>query len=471
MRTRLSLRGRLFVALFLTAAVPSALLLLGSSLLLREIVVGTGSAGPWDEVAASGSALLDALAHDAEQAGAAAISLEVTEAATRHRDQLSESVRLSRLYAFLGERVLGRLPWVAGGGFLIVAGLSLWSAKQVSRTLSRPVREIVQWTERMGRDEPLPLPDPLREGREIREFKALRQALRTMEGALRQARTREVAEARNRSWSEMARRIAHDLKNPLTPMRMAARTAAQSTDPQAVQAGEVLLEEIARLDELSRSFAQFGRPPEGPPSPVDLNELVLGLAQRIDPEGTLVEVEIQSPAPGVGAAVWPGSELGARGGPQAPFFVEGHPVALERVVRNLVANALDAAAATTGRTGVSEPVRIVLSGIRLGAGSGAAGAGSGAAGTGLGAPLTSAFGHIEIEILDRGPGLPSGDEARIWEPDFTTKRRGTGLGLPLVRQVIEAHGGTVHAETRVDGGASFRVRIPALEPPRTTEVA
>lgn len=459
MRTRLSLRGRLFVALFLTAAVPSALLLLGSSLLLREIVVGTGSAGPWDEVAASGSALLDALARDAEQEGAAAISLEVTESATRHRDQLSESVRLSRLYAFLGERVLGRLPWVAGGGFLIVAGLSLWSAKQVSRTLSRPVREIVQWTERMGRDESLPLPDPLREGREIREFKALRQALRTMEGALRKARTREVAEARNRSWSEMARRIAHDLKNPLTPMRMAARTAAQSTDPQAVQAGEVLLEEIARLDELSRSFAQFGRPPEGPPSPVDLNELVMGLARRIDPEGILVEVEIQSFEPGVGAAAWLGSAAGASG-PQAPFFVEGHPVALERVVRNLVANALDAAAATAGHTGVSEPVRIVLSGTR-----------SGAASAGSGARPTPVFDRIEIEILDRGPGLPPGDEARIWEPDFTTKRRGTGLGLPLVRQVIEAHGGTVHAETRVDGGAAFRVRIPALEPPRTTEVA
>jgi signal transduction histidine kinase len=401
-----SLRGRLFVALFLTAAVPTGLLLVGGSLAFREVVVGTGSAGPWDEVAESGQILLDRVLGDP------AVDPELREAAQRHRTLLSESLRFSRLYAFLGDRVLFLLPAVAGGLFVLAAGLSLWSAKQVSRSLSRPVRDIVTWTEALGRGEPLPARDVARESLEIREVQELRRGLRAMEAELATGRTRELREARNRSWSEMARRIAHDLKNPLTPMQMAARTAAASPDPAASQAGQVLLEEIGRLDELSRSFAQFGRPPEGPPSAVELEELLEHLGRRLDPEGRLLEVSV------------PGGEV----------FVEGHPIALERVVRNLVANALDAQASREE----NERPPVELS-------------------------LDVEPGCARIAVRDRGPGLPPGSEDRIWEPDFTTKRRGTGLGLPLVQQVLEAHGGSVTARNRPGGGAEFEVLLPLMQ--------
>jgi signal transduction histidine kinase len=401
-----SLRGRLFLALFLTAAVPTILLLVGGSLVLREVVVGTGSAGPWDEVAESGQELLGRILDDPDA------DPELRASAERHRGLLSESLRFSRIYAFLGDRVLLLLPLVAGGIFVFAAGLSLWSAKQVSRSLSRPVRDIVRWTESLGRGEPLPAHDPQQEEREIREVRALRSGLRAMEGELAVARARELREARNRSWTEMARRIAHDLKNPLTPMQMAARTAARSGDPAAAQAGEVLLEEIARLDELSRSFAQFGRPPEGPPSLVDMGELLVHLGRRIDPEGTQLEIR--------GA----GSEV----------FVSGHPVALERVVRNLVANALDAQVAA-GPGEKPGPVQI---------------------------ELETTGDRLILRVLDRGPGIPAGAADRIWEPEFTTKRRGTGLGLPLVRQVVEVHGGRVTARQREGGGAIFEVSLPRI---------
>jgi signal transduction histidine kinase len=420
-----SLRGRLFLALFLTAAVPTGLILVGGALAFREVVVATGSAGPWDQVAASGQQLLERIL-----AGPGA-DPELVAAAELHREQLSESVRFSRLYAFLGERVLRLLPLVAGGLVLLAAGLSLWSAKQVSRSLSRPVREIVTWTEALGRGEPLPPPDPTREAREIREVRGLRSALRGMEAELARARAREVREARTRSWTEMARRIAHDLKNPLTPMQMAARTAAASEDPAAARAGEVLLEEIARLDELSRSFAQFGRPPEGPPSRVDLEELVTHLSHRIDAEGDRLELEL----------------------PGQPVWVVGHPVALERVIRNLVANAMDASvAAQSGRTPGEDVARVRIELEPL-------------------AQVSGGHPVARIRVLDRGKGLPAGDEARIWDPEFTTKRRGTGLGLPLVRQVLEAHEGEVRAWQRDGGGAVFEVTLPlapdeAGPPPR-----
>ncbi len=419
-----SLRGRLFVALFLTAAVPAAILLVTGSLAFREVVVVTGSAGPWDQVAESGRTLLDRIIDDPAQ------DPDIRAAAELHREQLSESVRFSRLYAFLGERILRLLPLFAGGLFVLAAGLSLWSAKQVSRSLSRPVGEIVAWTEAMGRGEPLPPSDPAREGREIREVRALRDALRDMEGELVEARAREVREARTRSWTEMARRIAHDLKNPLAPMQMAARTAARSADPAAAQAGEVLLDEIARLDELSRSFAQFGRPPEGPPSPVELAELLEHLVRRIDPDGE--EVVLHRSA--------------------EPLYVEGHPVALERVIRNLVVNALDAVAPVRAAAAgeVDAPPRPVEVELR---------------------PDPDSSGLVRILVLDRGGGIPDAEADRIWDPEFTTKRKGTGLGLPLVRQVVDAHGGRVTARNRPGGGAVFEIILPRIPEPAPDRVA
>jgi len=400
-----SLRGRLFLALFLSAAIPTAVLLLGGSLLLREVVMGTGSAGPWDAVANSGQALLSALEAESLAQG------ELARLAAEHREQLSASVRLSRLYAFLGERTLALLPPVAFGFFLLGIGISLWSAKQLSKTFVRPVRELVEWTETVGRGEPLPPPNPVEEAQEIREMQGLRAALRGLERDLARGRARELQEARNRSWSEMARRVAHDLKNPLAPMRMAARTAAGSSDPVAAEAGKVLGEEIDRLDTLARSLAQFGRPSEGPTSAVDLRELLTLLVRRTDPAQRLVALTL----------------------PTEESYVKRHPDALERALRNLLANALEATPEDR------LPVELILSGRE--------------------AELWT------LEVLDRGSGLPEGEEGRIWEPDFTTKRRGTGLGLPLVRQVFEAHGGSVQVHRRPGGGTEFWVQLPKIPAP------
>jgi signal transduction histidine kinase len=75
---------------------------------------------------------------------------------------------------------------------------------------------------------------------------------------------------------------------------------------------------------------------------------------------------------------------------------------------------------------------------------------------------------VEVRVLDSGPGIPPENLERIWEPDFTTKSRGTGLGLALVRQTVQMHGGQVAARNRPEGGAEFRVILPIS--PATSEV-
>jgi signal transduction histidine kinase len=408
-----TVHGRLFWVLAGVALVPVTLVLLAGALVFREFVVTTGTAGAWDQVAASGRELLE------EVEELPTPPAELRAAADRHREGLAESVRFSRLYSFLGERVLVLLPALALFVFVLACIVALVTAGWLARSFADPVEELVRWTERLGAGAPLPArgTDGSRAsgGRgELKEFLALREALRDTERSLNVAKAREAERIRTQSWAEMARRVAHELKNPLTPMALAADTVAASDAPDVATAGEVLREEIRRLDHLARAFSQLGRPVEGPPSRVDLTELLSALARRLSTEGAPIRIDL----------------------PGEPVEVVGHLDALERVARNLVANAQEAHSAARGEPSRPPPpveVRLTRTGE----------------------------GGAEIRVLDRGPGVPDEILDRIWEPEFTTKRRGTGLGLALVRQAILAHGGEVSARNRDGGGAEFVVRLPA----------
>lgn len=396
-----SFRKRLFLALLAAGLLPAAVAVGAGTLALRETVASSGTAGPWAQVAESGQELLDRV-EDRE------LDPALDRAAQRHRRALSESVRFSRIYALLTDRVLRVLPLMALAVGVFTAVVALVMARGLTGSFSGPVQELVEWTRRIARDEPLP--PPSEEGSGVREFDQLADALRTMASQLEEARRREVQNARLRSWTQMARRVAHEIKNPLTPMRMAAATVSRRDDPATAEAARVLTEEIARLDEMARSFSQLGKMPEGPTSDVDLRELLDGLARsHAGPED---RVEVEAPA-------------------GEPPMVRGHHDALQRVFRNLLVNALEAAEGEPGHVDVRlEPVA----------------------------------GAVRVRIQDRGPGIPDDALDRIWEPGYTTKRRGTGIGLPLVRQTIEAHGGEVEAGNAPHGGAEFVVILPREGP-------
>ncbi|HEX9107347.1 MAG TPA: ATP-binding protein [Longimicrobiales bacterium] len=394
------LERRLFGWLLLVAVVPPFILLaLGTW-------IGAGSIGwiatlePWDRVAESGRAVFEAAARDSARDPALAAAV------ARHRADLSESLVLARRWSFVAHRVSGLLPAIALTLMALLATLALAVARLLARELARPIAELVQWTERIGREQALPPPTPEEEN-EVREVQALRAAARRAAAALADARRRALEAERVRVWGEMARRVAHEMKNPLTPLRLAAHRL-EGGSPDAAEPLTVIREETARLEELAQQFAALGRPVEGPTSPVDVPELLASLLASDVPPG--IETELVA-------------------GESVPL-VEAHYDGLVRAFRNLLRNAVDAV------DGAGHPRRIR-------------------------ATVTAGEDDVVALLEDSGPGLPPDAGERIFEPDFTTKARGAGLGLAIVRQAVLAEGGHITAWTRPEGGAAFQVRLPA----------
>lgn len=392
-----SFQRRILLALLGVGLVPATLLLLGGTLFVRLGVSTAGTAGPWSSLAESGQTLFDAVAE-------AEIADTVVQGAVRaHQETLSQSLRLSRVFELVADRILTLLPLLAIFLAVLIGGLSFLVARQLSRGFSRPINDLVGWTALIGRNEPLPPPGPA-DTRGVQEFSLLREALREMAKDLEEGRRQAIQAAKLRSWTEMARRVAHELKNPLTPMQMAATTVARMENEAAREAGAVLLEEIARLDEMARTFSQFGKMPEGPPSEVDIGELLEVLIRQHEDLGPTLSLDSPAPLP----------------------FVRAHYDALLRCFRNLLLNAIHAS---------GEGGRILVK-------------------------ARHHEGSVRVEIRDSGPGIPPDHLADIWEPDFTTKNRGTGLGLPMVKQTITALHGTVDGRNNPDGGAVFLVELP-----------
>ena len=392
-----SFQRRILLALLAVSLVPAALLLLMWTVGVQWIVSFVGTAGPWSSVAESGQLLLEAV----DTLGIRDPVLE--QAARAHEQVLSDGYRLSGYFSLLADRALSFLPLLALGLALVLGGASYLVSRQLSKGFSRPIRDLVRWTEIIGRNEALPAEDPA-DTRGVEEFSVLRDSLRAMARDLEEGRRQSIHAEKLRSWTEMARRVAHELKNPLTPMRMAADNVSRLEGHTAQEAGAVLREEIGRLDEMARTFSQFGKMPEGPPSEVDLVELLRSLMDQH--EGTGASLELIS-------------------APNLPL-IHGHYDALLRSFRNLLLNAMDAA----GPEGLVQ-LRVFKDADRL-----------------------------HIEIRDHGAGIPEADLNQIWEPDFTTKSSGTGLGLPMVRQTIAIHNGTVAGRNHPHGGAVFTVEIP-----------
>jgi nitrogen fixation/metabolism regulation signal transduction histidine kinase len=394
----LPFRRRIFLILVVMTAVPTVLAVAGWVLSVRRLLPAAGARASTERVAATARGLLE---------GIDTLHLTVRERVLlrQHLNEVSESVSLARrAETFLRYYTAGfAVVILMLGAAVLYAAVNL--AGHLSRQLSRPIDELVGWTSLIRRNAELPPGRP--SGRGAPEFDALRQALREPAAALASARERELEAERLRAFREVARRVAHEIKNPLTSMRIAVdqiRRTVGPMDSRTETAVQVMSAETDRLERLAKEFSEFGRLPEGPQSEVDLVELLGELGRTGVPSG----VEVR---------------LTANGGPRT---LMGHYEPLRRAFANLYRNAAEA---MQGRGAIDVTV-------------------------------TGDAGGLVVSIADHGPGIPAELRQRVFEPYFTTKADGTGLGLALVRLSLEAHGATISIADTPGGGATFSIVFP-----------
>ena len=221
---------------------------------------------------------------------------------------------------------------------------------------------------------------------------------------------------RDAAWAEVARRLAHEIKNPLTPIQLSAERLAVKLDgklagseAEALQRGTAtIINQVQAMKQMVDDFAIYARSPRpGQMQPVDIGALlldVLALYDNLRPHTSLVL-------------------------PDAPVLVQGEPTRLRQVFHNLLQNAIDAQA------GRDDPRYAI--------------------------ELASVDGEARLSIADRGDGFPDDVLARAFEPYVTTKTKGTGLGLAIVKKIIDEHGGRVALEN-LERGARVTLSLPQV---------
>ncbi|HXE57214.1 MAG TPA: HAMP domain-containing sensor histidine kinase [Gemmatimonadales bacterium] len=391
----LSFRNRILLALIALGAVPTAAALVGLALVVRNANPGTAARVAIEDVARTGRMLV-------ETVDSTRLSQAERRALAAHAQALNDALRrVQRAETYARYYSAGLAALILGLAAIVLFG-SVRLGDYLSRQLSRPIEELIRWTGHIRREEPLPPDEP---ERGAPEFAALRQALREMAAGLAEARDRRLEAERLAAFREMARRVAHEMKNPLTPIRFAVSQLARTATPAEREPLEVLQAEAGRLEQLAREFTELGRLPEGPAAEVDLGELLAELARTTLPPGMTARLELD---------------------PRAPRVV-GHYEPLRRAFSNLLRNAVEAC---EGRGEIE---------VRL----------------------TAAGPGVEVRLTDHGPGVPPAIAGRLFEPYVTGKPGGTGLGLALVKQTVEAHGGAIRYEPGPAGGATFVVTLPA----------
>ena len=395
---RIGFRGRLFVILLSFALIPSVVLALGWLVTSWEVFPLVGSTAAWESVAGTGSRAIAAVR-------SAPLTAQQRHLLDLHEQTLQTGLVNSKRAGF----VFRRAPYVAALLVLVALGLAGLGASRMaghlSRQLSRPLLEVVGWTERIGRGEALPSGSA---SRGAPEFGVLRDRMRAMADEMALGRARALEAERSAALREAARQAAHELKNPLTPIRFAVERLRRDAPPELAETVEVLAVESARLEGLARSFSQFGKLPEGPRAPVDVAEMARYTARASVPDGISLSIDAEPDLP----------------------LVMGHHDALARALSNVMLNAVEACG---GKGRIS---------VRVGRT------------TCEGAPAVS------LSVQDSGPGIPPERVARIWDPYVTFKAGGTGLGLAIARQTVLAHNGEVFAESERGSGTTIRFVLP-----------
>jgi signal transduction histidine kinase len=304
-------------------------------------------------------------------------------------------------------RTLSYISWATGALGLGGVALSLLLSFLLARRTSRGVEEVAEAARQVARGK-LDASVPVHSRDEVGQ---LADAFNQMVRDLSTARDELVRAERVAAWKEIAQRIAHEIKNPLTPIQMSVETLqraqkkgdAKLFDELFSESSRTILDEVARLKHIVAEFSSFARLPAPRPQPLELNDVV---------EATLALY--------VGAVT---REL------EPSLRLSADRDQMVQVLLNLLENARDAVA---GRDEPRVTVRTRAAGDR-----------------------------VELEVEDNGPGLAEEARARVFVPYFTTKAKGTGLGLAIVHRIVTDHGGEIRVGGAEGCGAVFTVSLPA----------
>jgi nitrogen fixation/metabolism regulation signal transduction histidine kinase len=310
----------------------------------------------------------------------------------------------------LTNRIVMTALAVAAGALLIGLLVSLWVASRITRPVSElaeGAREVAagRWETRI-------------DVRGLDEIGQLGIAFNDMTRTLASQRDRLLQTERVAAWRELARRLAHELRNPLFPLQITVENLQRAKQLDAKQFLEVFNEstatlkvELANLNAIVGRFSDFSKMPAPQFTRVDVNEALRNIIRLFEPQFNVVG------KPAIAAEYFLTEPL-----PE----IDADAVLLHRAFQNLVLNAVDAM--PTGGT-------LTLRTFERGA-------------------------NVLIEITDSGAGLTPEECARLFTPYYTTKQQGTGLGLAIVQSIVTDHNGTISVSSEEGHGTTFRIDLP-----------
>jgi nitrogen fixation/metabolism regulation signal transduction histidine kinase len=314
----------------------------------------------------------------------------------------------------LERQVVSTAMLVGGAGILVAVLASLWFAARVTR----PVVSLAAAARRVAAGD-LGTKVEVESSDELGELAA---SFNRMTEDLVQQKDRTLQVERVAAWRELARRLAHELKNPLFPLQVTVENLMRAKQKSPEMFEEVfhegtatLLAEINNLKTIIGRFSEFSRMPQPERRPTQVNDVVRSVLRVFHAQ--LHNNELENNAKNKIAVR---TEL-ADGLPE----ISADPDLLHRALQNLVLNAIDAmpqGGELTIRTAILRD-------------------------------------RIEISVSDTGSGLTQEECGRLFTPYYTTKQHGTGLGLAIVQSVVSDHGGTIAVESTKEKGTTFRIEL------------
>ncbi|MGH7681388.1 MAG: ATP-binding protein [Candidatus Eiseniibacteriota bacterium] len=311
---------------------------------------------------------------------------------TAAADQTIETLRWTSL-------LLG----VLGLGIAILLG-TLWSSQ-----ISRPVERLAAYSRKLAKGE---WDDPVDEAG-VAELSVLAEALDQMRQDLTTYRDKLVRSERHAAWSEMAKKVAHEVKNPLTPIAVSVADLKRSYELQRPdfpaildQAVRTVREEVDSLRKMLQEFSDFARLPSPSLTPSSVAGILSDVEALYRHEADAGRFQAAIPSPDITATI--------------------DSAQIRQALVNLVKNGFEA---------MPSSGKVTLTAKRDNS-------------------------LLDITVADTGPGLTAEQKSRLFTPGFTTKAQGSGLGLTIVERIANDHGGTVSVESATGSGTTIHLRLP-----------